>query len=197
MNKKQICITEETIETRIYSIRGKRVMLDRDLAELYRVETRRLKEQVRRNRDRFPADFMFELSPEELNIWRSQFATSKGTKKGLRHVPMAFTEQGVAMLSGVLNSKRAIQLNIRIMRAFVRLRQTIPLHKGFAEKLTEFEKKYDGKFEKHDKEIRIIFETIRQLMLPPEKPRRQIGFHEKDERGDDKKVKQTSEKERG
>lgn len=115
----------ERIRNKIYEIRGKKVMLDRDLAELYHVETRRLNEAVKRNIERFPLDFMFQLSKEEVHYWMSQFATSNSIKMGLRKLPYAFTELGVAMLSSVLNSKEAIQVNINIMRAFVQMRQAL------------------------------------------------------------------------
>ena len=168
-------IAIEDIVNQIYFIRGVKVMLDRDLAELYEVKTKRLKEQVKRNLDRFPADFMFELTKEELENWRSQFVTSKGDKMGLRYPPMAFTEQGVAMLSSVLRSKRAAQVNIEIMRAFVRLRQMLGAHKDLRRKLAELEKKYDDQF-------KIVFEAIAELMTPPENPRRKIGFEVKEKR---------------
>ena len=167
-------IAPETIEGKILLIRGKKVMLDRDLAKLYKVHTKRLKEQVKRNMDRFPEDFMFQLSKEELENWRSQFAASNSSKMGLRYRPYAFTEQGVAMLSTVLNSKKAIQVNIAIIRVFVKLKEMISTHKELAYKLAELERKT----EKHDKEICSIFEAIRQLMAPPpEKPKRRIGFN--------------------
>ncbi|MDY6837834.1 MAG: ORF6N domain-containing protein [Thermodesulfobacteriota bacterium] len=150
-------------------------MLDRDLAELYGVETKILKQAVRRNIERFPTDFMFELTKEEFGNWRSQFVTSKGDKMGLRYPPMAFTEQGVAMLSSVLRSKRAVQVNIEIMRAFVRLRQMLSAHKDLERKLAALEKKYDDQF-------KIVFEAIAELMTPPEKPRKKIGFEVKEDR---------------
>lgn len=160
----------ELIEQKIFMIRGHKVMLDRDLANLYGVETRVLNQAVRRNIDRFPEDFMFSLTRQEiLNL--SQIVISSKIK----HAPnvFAFTEQGVAMLSGVLKSKRAIQVNVQIMRAFVKLRQILSTHKELAYKLIELEKK----IEKHDVEIQAIFEAIRQLMTPPKKPKRKIGFH--------------------
>jgi len=160
----------DIIEKRILQIRGHKVMLDHDLAGLYGVPTKRLKEQVRRNLKRFPSDFMFELTDEEFETLRSHFATSKPTRGGVRYRPFAFTEQGVAMLSSVLNSERAIQVNIAIMRAFVRLRELLATHKDLARKLEELEKKYD-------KQFAIVFEAIRQLMQPPEPPpKRRIGF---------------------
>lgn len=148
-------------------------MLDRDLAEMYGVSTKRLNERVKRNLKRFPADFMFHLSDAEMANWRSQIATSNpSARKGLRRPPYAFTEQGVAMLSSVLNSERAILVNIAIMRTFVKLRETLSLHKELAVKLGELEKRIEG----HDSQIRNIFAAIRELMAPPQEPRPQIGF---------------------
>jgi hypothetical protein len=167
---KQTIIPAEVIEHRIYLIRGQKVMLDFHLAALYGVSVKRLKEQVRRNLQRFPADFMFELSDEEYQGLRSQIATSKTGRGGRRYLPYAFTEQGVAMLSSVLRSDRAIQVNIAIMRAFVRLREIMATHKDLARKLEELEKKYD-------KQFAVVFEAIKQLMTPPEPPpKRRIGF---------------------
>ena len=147
-------------------------MLDKNLAELYEVSTKRLNEQVRRNISRFPADFMFQLTKDESSSLRSQIATLKrgGHRK---YLPYVFTEQGVAMLSSVLNSERAIQVNIAIMRAFVKLRQMLSTNKELAHKLAQLE----HRIEKHDTEIHAIFEAIRQLMKPPDKPKRSIGFH--------------------
>ena len=147
-------------------------MLDVHLAELYAVPTKRLKEQVRRNSERFPADFMFELTMNEVHRLRSQFATSKRGRGGSRYRPFAFTEQGVAMLATVLNSKQAIQVNIAIMRTFVRLRQIIASHHELSAQLKELERKVGT----HDTQIRAIFEAIRQLVKSPELPKRQIGF---------------------
>ena len=161
----------EAIESKILLIRGKKVMLDRDLAVLYGVETKRLNEQVKRNIERFPEDFMFILTKEEFQNWRSQFATSNSEKMGLRYRPYVFTEQGVAMLSSVLSSKRAIQVNIAIMRVFVKIKEMVVTNKELMYKLSELERK----IEKHDGEIHAIFEAIRQLMEPPpEKPKRRI-----------------------
>jgi len=162
-------VPEERIAGKIYLIRGIKVMLDRDLAELYRVETKALKQAVRRNIDRFPDDFMFEFTREEFCNWRSQFVTSKSDRMGLRHKPMAFTEQGVAMLSSVLNSKRAIQVNIQIMRAFTRLRQMLSTHEELKKKIENMEKKYDENF-------RVVFEAIKQLLETEARPKRRIGF---------------------
>ena len=172
-------IPQKVIENKIYLIRGHKVMLGKELAHLYRVSTKRLNEQVKRNIKRFPEDFMFQLTKEEVLMFqigisssRSQFATLK-QGQNIKYLPYAFTEQGVAMLSSVLNSERAIQVNIAIMRAFVRLKAVLSTHKELVHKLEELERK----FEKHDIEIQSIFEAIRQLMAPPpEKPRRIIGF---------------------
>jgi hypothetical protein len=161
-------IPQEVVENKIYLIRGYRVMLDKDLARLYGVETRVLNQAVKRNAKRFPEDFMFYLTRDEIKRM-SQIVTSLKFYKRVT----VFTEQGVAMLSGVLNSDRAIQVNIAIMRAFVKLRQIISTHKELVHKLEELERK----IEKHDVNIQSIFEAIRQLMAPPpEKLRRMIGF---------------------
>jgi hypothetical protein len=161
------------IEQKIFFIRGKKVMLDQDLARLYGVETRRLKEQVRRNMKRFPEDFMFQLTWEETRDSRSHFATLK-RGRNVKYLPYAFTEQGIAMLSTVLNSERAILVNIAIMRAFVKLREVLATHKELAAQLKELEHKVGT----HDQQIAAIFEAIRQLMAPPPEPKKApIGFH--------------------
>ncbi len=165
-------IPTDVIETRILLIRGQKVMLDVHLSTLYGVPTKRLNEQVQRNNDRFPKDFMFQLTRTEFKQLRSQFATSKKHRGGRTYLPYAFTEQGVAMLSSVLRSKRAVRVNIQIMRVFVRLRQFLTTHRELARKLEELEGKYDT----HDRQIKIIFEAIRHLMQPPEHKRREIGF---------------------
>jgi len=168
-------IPEEVIENKIYLIRGSKVMLSTDLARLYGVPVMRLNEQVKRNIKRFPIDFMFLLTRQEVTILKSQIAISRwgGSR---RANPYAFTEQGVAMLSSVLHSERAIQVNIAIMRAFVKLKDILSTHKELAHKLKELE----GKVGKHDMEILMIFDAIRQLMAPPpEPPKRKIGFLEK------------------
>jgi len=134
---KELMLPDELVMNKIYLIRGQKVMLDRDLAELYGVETKRLKEAIRRNIDRFPKDFMFEMTIEELENWRTQFATSNSEKMGLRHPPFCFTEQGVAMLSSVLKSETAIRVNIQIIRIFTRMREMIMTHKDI---LLELEK---------------------------------------------------------
>jgi hypothetical protein len=169
----------EHIEKAILLIRGQRVMMDRDLAKLYGVTTKAFKQAVKRNIDRFPPDFMFILSHQELTNLRSQFVTSSLPQwGGARYKPMAFTEQGVAMLSSILRSKRAVQVNIEIMRAFVRLREMASTQKKLAAKLNELERK----IESHDESIKAIFEAIHQLMTPPERPRKQIGFKVKEKR---------------
>jgi phage regulator Rha-like protein len=164
-------IPESVIEQKIYLIRGHKVMLSTNLAKLYGVESKYLTRQVRRNIDRFPADFMFKLSKDE--YLKCQFGTSSWG--GIRRArPYAFTEHGILMLSSVLRSKRATQVNIQIMRAFVKLRQILSTNKELAQKLKELEQR----IEKHDTEIHAIFEAIRQLMTPPPSaPKRRIGFH--------------------
>ena len=160
------------IERKIYLIRGQKVMIDRDLAELYGVETRVLNQAVRRNINRFPEDFMFALSREEImNL--SQIVISSRIK----HAPnvFVFTEHGVAMLSSVLNSSRAIQVNIQIMRTFAKLRELLLQHKDLARRLADLEKKYDAQF-------KVVFDAIRQLMTPPETKKRKIGFEVRESR---------------
>jgi hypothetical protein len=171
----EIEVPMERIQKTIYLVRGQKVMLDRDLAALYEVPTKVLKQAVKRHADRFPDDFMFVLNRKEFMNWRSQFVTSNSDRMGLRHAPMAFTEQGVAMLSSVLSSPRAIQVNIAIMHAFVQLRIILSTHTGLARKLEELEKKYDAQF-------RVVFDAIRQLMTPPDPPRKQIGFRVREKR---------------
>lgn len=161
----------EVIEGRIYLIRGHKVMLDSDLAELYGVPAKRLNEQVRRNPKRFPPDFMFQLTKEETESLRSHFATLKqGRGQHRKYLPYVFTEQGVSMLSSVLNSDQAIEVNVHIMRAFVKLREMIASHKDLAKRLDDLEKKYDAQF-------RVVFDAIRELMRPPEKAKKKIGFN--------------------
>lgn len=164
----------EIIANKITELRGKKVMLDQDLARLYGVETKQLKRQVKRNAERFPADFMFELTRQEYReLLRCQFGT---LKKGAhsKYLSYAFTEQGVAMLSTVLNSPRAIMVNIQIMRAFVQLRGLIMTHKELVSRLDALERKYG----EHDVKIKYIFEAMRQLLEPPEEPPKpRIGFH--------------------
>jgi len=166
-------IPVEQIEHAILLIRGQKVMLDADLAGLYGVTVGRLNEAVKRNRDRFPADFMFQLADSEFANLKSQIAISSYGWGGRRHPPYAFTEQGVAMLSSVLKSKRAVQVNIAIMRAFVKLREMLSAHTELRQKLAELERKLEG----HDGQIRSLFDAIRQLMAPPHPKPRKIGFH--------------------
>ncbi|MCX5692076.1 MAG: ORF6N domain-containing protein [Candidatus Omnitrophica bacterium] len=169
---KEIIVPEVT-EHKIFIIRGHRVMLDQDLAKLYRVTTGNLNKAVKRNLERFPEDFMLQLTKDEENSLRFQFGSLKRGQHA-KYLPYSFTEQGVAMLSSVLRSKRAIQVNIAIMWAFVKLKQILSMNKELAHKLAELERK----IEKHDVEIQTIFEAIRQLMAPsPVKPKPQIGFH--------------------
>jgi hypothetical protein len=150
-------------------VRGHKALLDADLADLYEVPTRRLNEQVRRNRSRFPEDFMLELSAEEYAALRSQSATSKAGRGGRRHLPLAFTEQGVAMLSSVLRSERAVQVNIAIMRAFVRLRKMLATHRDLARKLEQMEHHYDAQF-------KLVFDAIRSLIDAPPRKAGRIGY---------------------
>lgn len=159
----------EKIAAKVCLVRKQKVLIDRDLAELYGVQTRVLKQAVRRNMKRFPEDFMFILTKEEFQSWRSQAVMSEADRRGLRHPPMAFTEQGVAMLSSVLKSERAIEVNIAIMRAFVFMRQMLADHEELKQKLEELEAKYDRQFQ-------AVFEAIRQLLTEEEKPKRRIGF---------------------
>ena len=168
MDRYPVKLEEVLIERRIFLIRGHKVMLSIDLAELYNVEPKVLTQAVKRNIERFPSDFMFQLTNREFANLKSQFVTSSWG--GIRRaMPYAFTEQGVAMLSGILNSPRAIRVNIEIMRAFVRLRQMLVSNAELARKLHALEKKYDAQF-------KVVFDAIRELMTPPDKPRRRIGY---------------------
>ena len=163
----------ERIASKIYLIRNLKVMLDRDLAELYDVETKVLKQAVRRNIARFPADFMFEMTKKEFENWRSQFVTSKSDRMGLRYKPMAFTEQGIAMLSGILHSDRAIHVKIQIMRVFVKFRQLLFDNEELRNELLEFKQITDERFQ-------IVFETLDQLLTVESKPKRKIGYKVKE-----------------
>lgn len=164
------------VEQRILRIRGQNVMLDADIAQLYRVPTKSLNLAVKRNANRFPEDFMFQLTDDEVANLRFHFETSKGDRGGRRYRPYAFTEQGVAMLSSVLHSSRAVQVNIAIIRAFVRLREMLMSNADLAQKLLALENKYDAQF-------RIVFDAIRELMESPSPmPKPRIGFHSQDER---------------
>ena len=163
-------IPQEVIAGKILFIRKKNVMLDKDLAQMYGVETRQLTRQVRRNIDRFPEDFMFQLSKEEFDSLKCQFGTSSWG--GTRKLPIAFTEHGILMLSSVLNSKRAIQVNIQIMRIFIKMKEMLLDYKELQKKIEHIEKKYDEQF-------RIVFDTIKQLIIEEQKPKKTIGFHNK------------------
>ena len=167
---KPLAIPDEIITNKIYLIRDQKVMLDTDLAELYGVETKQLKRQVRRNVERFPIDFMFELTREELDNLRSQIGTSRWG--GIRYAPMTFTEQGVAMLSSVLKSERAINVNIQIIRIFTRMRQLLLTNKEILQKLEQLETKVS----KHDEDVQVIFAYLKKLLNPETAPRKQIGF---------------------
>lgn len=169
----------DTIEKRIYLVRCRKVMLDTDLATLYRVPTKRLNEQVKRNRNRFPDDFMFRLTTEE----KTEVIANCDHLKSLKfsaQLPYAFTEQGVAMLSSILNSETAVQVNIQIIRTFTKIRQMIAFNKDLRRKIEDLEVRYN----KHDKKFQIVFETLKKFLdpppSPPEKPKRQIGFHAND-----------------
>ena len=163
----------EVIERRIYLIRSQKVMIDSDLAELYQVETFNLNKAVKRNPNRFPADFMFQLTKEEAGSLTFQIGMSKPEGRGgRRYLPYAFTEQGIAMLSSVLNSDRAVLVNIAIMRAFVKLREIMSTHKDLAHKIDALE----GKYAQHDQQIQIVFDAIRKLLQPPVSPKRRMGF---------------------
>lgn len=168
-------LIEEKIINKIYVIRGKKVMIDKDLAELYNVETKVLKQQVKRNIERFPGDFMFELTQEEFNSLRSQIVTSN--RGGTRYMPMVFTEQGVAMLSSVLNSDRAIAVNIQIIRVFTKMREMLETHKDILQKIDQLQRKEI----EQDEKIMLIFEYIKQLEKSKQqeldqKNRKQIGY---------------------
>lgn len=179
---KYLRITDETVISKIYHNREKKVMMDRDLAELYGVETRVLNQAVKRNVKRFPSDFMFQLTEEELEDWKSQNATSNKEKMGLRKLPNVFTEQGLAMLSSVLNSDIAIEVNIQIIRVFTRIREVLLLNNDVLFKMEQLEKKVmeqDQKTNKNEEEIQLIFNALKQLLSPPQEPRELIGFKTK------------------
>jgi hypothetical protein len=175
MKKSELFVKTDRIEGAIFLVRGHKVLVDADLAALYGVETRSLVQAVKRNIQRFPSDFMFQLNEEEFGALRSQFVISKA-RGGRRYRPYVFTEQGVAMLFSVLNSERAIQVNIAIMRVFVRLSEFVASHKELAFKFKELE----GRIQDHDEQIVPIFDAIRRLMAPPDKPKKRIGFEVKE-----------------
>lgn len=177
-NTKMPIIPDELIMNNIYLIRGQKVMLDRDLAKLYKVETRTLNQSVRRNMDRFPADFMFQLTREELENWVSQIVIPNSEKMGFRIRPLAFTEQGVAMLASILNSPTAIAVNIQIIRVFTKMRALLLTHKDILLQLEKMERKMG----KHDEQIALVFSYLKKLLNPPQQPRRRIGFRRKGEK---------------
>jgi hypothetical protein len=165
-------ITKQSIENKILLVRGKKIILDSDLALLYRVDVKRLNEQVKRNKQRFPADFLFRLTPEESEILRSHFATSSGRHGGRRYAPLAFTEHGAIMAATVLNSSRAVEMSVFVVRAFVRLRELLNRNRELSARFTELETRLDA----HDESIRQIITAIKELMAPRVKPSRHIGF---------------------
>lgn len=167
--------TDDVVLNKIYFVRGQKVMLDTDLAALYQVETKVLNQAVKRNRSRFPKDFMFQLTRSEFKNLKSQFVTSSWG--GIRKLPFAFTEQGVAMLSGVLKSRVAIRVHIQIIRVFARMRELLTRHKEILVNLEKIEKRLS----KHDHEILVIFNYLKQLLHPPSPPRNRIGFRRKNE----------------
>ena len=168
-----VTVPMEAVKSKIYLIRGQKVLLDSDLAVLYGVETGRLNEQVRRNIGRFPADFMFQLEDQEVAGLRSQFAILKGERGAHRkYTPYVFTEQGIAMLSSVLKSDRAVQVNIAIMRAFVQMRELAASNRELSRRIDDLEKKHA----RHDQQFVAVFETIREMVTPAEKAGRKIGF---------------------
>lgn len=172
--KNTVLVPQHLIESKILLIRGKKAMLDKDLSVLYGVETKMLNRAVKRNIERFPDDFMFQLTKEEYTeLLRCQFGTLKRGQHS-KYLPYAFTENGVAMLSSVLNSKRAIQVNIQIMRTFTKIREMLATHKELRRKIEEIEKKYDHQF-------KVVFDVIKQLMTPPEKSKKRIGFYKDEE----------------
>ncbi|HWY10318.1 MAG TPA: ORF6N domain-containing protein [Bacteroidia bacterium] len=174
-------LIEQKVIGKIYLIRGKKVMMDRDLADLYGVLTKILNQAVKRNADRFPEDFMFQLTKVELENWKSQIVTSNSEKMGLRKLPFVFTEQGVAMLSSVLNSKTAIQVNIQIIRVFTKIREFLSTNTEILMKLEKLEKKllnHGEKINKNEAEIQIVFKALKQLLEKPKIPMKKIGFKE-------------------
>jgi len=174
---KSIAIPDDVIVNKIYLIRGQKVMIDRDLAELYGVETKRLKEAVRRNIQRFPEDFMFEMNKKEFESWRDAGVSSPEDRQGLRYAPFCFTEQGVTMLSCILNSSTAIEVNIRVIRIFTKLREMVLTNKDILLKLEQIERKVG----QHDDDIKLIFDYLKELLNPRTGSSRKIGFKRKEE----------------
>ncbi len=174
---KTLTLPDELVMNKIYLIRGQKVMPDRDLAELYQVKTGILNQAVKRNAKQFPPDFMFQLTQQEFENWKSQIVISNSEKMGLRKRPMAFTEQGVSMLSGVLNSDIAIQVHIQIIRVFAKMREMLFTHKDILLQLEKIEKRLTG----HDEDIAVIFQYLKKLINPPQPPRQRIGFKRNNE----------------
>ena len=174
---KSVNIPDDVIAGKIYEIRGQKVMIDRDLAALFDVETRSLKQAVRRNIRRFPEDFMFEMTDAEFQDWRSQSLTTNADRMGLRYAPFCFSEQGVTMLSCVLNSDLAIEMNIRIIRVFVQLKRMLTISHELVRKLEEIE----ARVADHDESIELIFDYLKKLIEEPVQPRRTIGYRRHDE----------------
>jgi len=174
---KTIAVPDEIIIAKIYFIRQQKIMIDRDLAELYGVETKVLKQAVRRNLNRFPEDFMFEMDEKEFENWRTQNATSKQDRQGLRYAPFCFTEQGVTMLSCILNSERAVEVNIRIIRIFARLREMLLTHKDILLKLEQLERQVV----QNSDDIQMIFTALKELLHQPREQRPRIGFRRNNE----------------
>ncbi len=174
-----VAVSDELVVSKIYLIRGKKVLLDRDLAEMYGVETKALNQAVKRNKKRFPSDFMFQMTAHELEDWMSQIVTSNKEKMGLRKLPYVFTEMGVAMLSSVLKSETAVEVNIQIIRIFTRIREVLLTNKDVLLKLEQLERKmlhHHDSVNKHEEEIQMIFSTLKQLLNPSQEQRRKIGF---------------------
>jgi hypothetical protein len=169
---KRLPVPVEMIERRIYMIRGQKVMIDSDLADLYRVETKLLNRAVQRNLGRFPEDFMFQLTAEEGECLRCQFGTSKNGRGGRRYLPYAFTEHGVVMLSSALNSERAVQMNVLIVRAFVKLREMLASHKDLAHKMEHLERQQ----KEHRLQLAAVYSMVKRLMEPPRRRKRPMGF---------------------
>jgi hypothetical protein len=168
----RLSISVERIERKIYFIRDQKLMLDSDLAELYQVQTKILNKAVKRNLDRFPEDFMFRVAPEEIESFRFQIGTSNTSRGGRRYLPYVFSEHRVGMLSSVLNSKRPVQMNIVIIRAFIKLREVLATHKDLARKIDNLEVKY----QEHDHELKAVFDAISKLISTPAPTKRRVGF---------------------
>lgn len=172
MTNSNLTLSPEILEPKIYIIRNKKVMIDKDLAELYGVLTKTLNQAVRRNISRFPEDFMFQMNKTEMENWKSQIVTSNRVKMGLRKSPLVFTEQGIAMLSSVLRSERAIHVNIQIMRTFTKIREMMVNNKDLQQRIDKLEEKFDGKF-------KVVFNAINALLTESEEPKSEMGFKQK------------------